>query len=255
MNRSIYILVLALIAVCTAACKKETLLTYNAQDNIYFNYKEGGQNIDSTTITFAYSVVAVKDSIFKMPFAVTGSASNHDRTYTVTIDKSSTAIAGQHYIAPTTFVLHANRLTDTMFIKVLRSADLQNQTVRLKLNLLPSADFHTDIKSVITVLSTTINTLSFKLDIADILGPGKYWSSMTPYFGTFSIKKVRLINQVAGMPLNYYISAWLYDLQGSARLALYAITTARYLSDQKALGHTIYEDDGVTPMQMGAAYQ
>lgn len=250
MKKIAYIILAALVSSLWAACKKDTLITYNAQDEIYFNYKEAGLNIDSTTVTFAYSGVSVKDSTFKIPLAVTGVAKDHDRTYIVTVDKSSTAISGQHYTLPSTFILRANRLIDSLPVKLLRSSDLQSQTVRVTLNLQESADLKTDMKTI-----NAVSAISFKLNLNDILGPGQYWNSMTSYFGTFSVKKIRLINQVAGMPLNYYISTWLRDTQSSAKLALYAITTARYLSDQKALGNTVYEDDGVTPMTMGVAYQ
>jgi hypothetical protein len=98
--------------------------------------------------------------------------------------------------------------------------------------------------------------VSFRLILSDQLGPGNNWAGVfAAYFGAFSVKKVRLINEVAGMPLDYYTTGWLTDLQLSARAPLWAITTSRYLADQKAAGHTVYEDDGVTPMTMGITYQ
>jgi hypothetical protein len=241
-----------------AACKKDKLLTYDGSANsIYYAYTDQSNNkMDTTAFTFGFTPVAVTDSILKIPVLVTGQASSKDRVYNVLMDTGTTAVAGKHYRLPSTFIFHANRLRDSLPVTLLRSADLQTKAVTLRLTLKPSADLQTNLKTLMTNVGDTLKLTTFKLNISDMLVAGQYWAgSFQPYFGTFSVKKVQLINQVTGMPLNYITIVGLYDLNFSSRMVYYAINMANYLAAQKAAGHTVYEADGVTPMTMGAAYQ
>jgi hypothetical protein len=208
-----------------AACKKDTLITYSTFDNIYFNYAPSNNLTDSVSITFAYSPLSVTDSTFKIPIKITGPASSTDRVYNVKIDTGTTA------------------------------TDEQTKSVSLRLTLQTSDALHTDLKFMSPNVGASVNVNSFKVIMSDILVQGQYWSSYSPYFGTFSAKKIRLINQVTGMPLNYVTIVGLYDLSSGPRLGVWAVTMTNYLNQQKAAGHTVYEDDGVTPMAMAAAYQ
>jgi len=242
------------IIIVLGACKKQSLLTYNAADNIYFFYKKITLRLDSINFTFAYSPDALKDSSVMIPFTVTGKPAAEDREFTVTVDPASTTQAGVHYILPDKFVLAAGKLVDSFPVKLLRTPDLQKGTFFLRLNLVPNDNFQTDIKSIEGILDS-INTLSLKINITDILSQGTYWTSiLQAYFGTFSVKKVKLLNQVTGMPIDIMING-IYDLNLNAKCAYYAISMSRYLKDQATAGKTIYEDDGITPMTMNSNYQ
>ena len=255
MNKIRYTAIFALALCVFVSCKKESLLTYDIPDNIYFNYKTpNGLAADSTEATFATRSLLTTDSVLKIPIIATGTASDHDRTYKIiVIDSNTTAIAGKHFILPATFTFRAGRIIDSLPVKLLRTVDLQNKAVKLKLALQPGGDFKTDIKFINTITSGTINSLTFKVNISDLFTA--WSSSFTAYYGTFSIKKVKLINQIAGMPLDYYTKGWLTDLQFASRVGSWTITMSHYLVDQKAAGHTVYEDDWVTEMKMAPAYQ
>ena len=240
------------------ACKKERLLTYDTSDNsIYYHYVgTTGVPLDTVAFTFAFSPVSVTDTIFMIPVWVTGVASKASRAYNVVVDTGTTAVAGKDYTLPATFVFAADSLRDSLSVHIIRTADMQTTPVFLRLKLLPSKDLNTDIKTVSDNFGDTIGVTSFKLNISDILVAGPYWTNVfSTYFGTFSVKKVQLINQVTGMPLNYITIVGLYDLNFSSRISYYAISMANYLAAQGAAGHPVYEADGVTVMTMGAAYQ
>lgn len=256
MNKNIYIGLFAFAICLFVSCKKQSLLTYDVSDNIYFNYKAGGIITDSTNISFATRVSSVKDSIFKLPVAITGTPKDHDRTYRVmVVDSNTTAVIGTHFILPATFTFRAGRVIDSLPIKLLRTADLQSKVIALKLALTPGNDFITDIKTMFSSIGGEVNILAFKLKVSDILTQGTSWTSaFAPYFGTFSVKKIRLINQITGMPLDYP-ATYAFDLQSIAKRTVYAITMSQYLREQKAAGNTVYEDDGITEMKMAVAYQ
>lgn len=242
------------IAVVLGACKKQQLLTYDADDNIYFANMHITMRMDSVNLSFAYSPATVTDSTIYVQVAVTGTPKSADREYVINVDPSSTAQVGTNFVLPDKFVLHAGGLKDSFPVKLLRTPDLETNSLSLKLNLASNSEFHTDIKAITGVLDS-INALSFKINLSDILSQGTYWTSiMQNYFGTFSVTKLRLINQVTGMPLDY-VNTGIYDLNLNARCASWAITMSRYLKDQAAAGHPVYEDDGVTLMTMGTSYQ
>ncbi len=144
-----YIALLTVPLLLLASCKKESLTTYNTDDNIYFAYSGTiavNPITDSANMTFAYSTTAVTDSIFKIPIAVTGTPKSYDRTYAITADVASTAVAGKHYVFPTAFTIRAGKVLDTLPLRLLRAPDLKTNTVTLLLNLQPNQNFITGVK-------------------------------------------------------------------------------------------------------------
>ncbi len=239
------------------SCKKDKLLTYNTKDNIYFNWGGAAAQVryDSVSISFAFSPSTVQDSTILVPVSVTGVAANTDREFSVSVDTASTETAAD-YVLPETFIMPAGKVVDSMPVKLLRTADILDITKTLVLNLNANDNFNTGIKIFPgNGISDTINALKLSIYVTDGLVAGPYWSLCAPYFGTFSIKKVYLLNTVTGMPVNFPSHGIIYDLSSSAEATLWAITMSRYLKDQAAAGHPVYEDDGVTLMTMGATYQ
>lgn len=243
MKKSIYILLTFLLLTALCSCKKESLLTYHIDDNIYFSFNS---SLDSLDITFAFSNSSVQDSIVKIPVYVTGVPSDHDRTFIVEADPASTAVENTHYILPESLIIHAGQVKDSIPVKFIRSEDLQNRVVLLLLNLKSGGDFRTD-------LSGERDIKTYKIHISDMMTAGPYWGSLSRYFGTFSVKKVQLMHEVTGMPLDFMINY--NDDNIAASGPYYAVLMSRYLRDQKAAGHTVYEDDGVTEMLMDTDYQ
>ena len=90
---------------------------------------------------------------------------------------------------------------------------------------------------------TSADYTTFKISILDGLQKPDAWNNS--FFGTFSVKKLKLMNTVTGMPLNALND---YDTYGS--WVFWATMMNRYLLDQAAAGNPVLEDDG-TPMKMG----
>jgi len=262
MKRSFNILILVFLM--AASCKKETLMTYNASDNIYFNYTYKAPSgpvyyTDSLNVTFAFSDSTHKDSVLRIPVAITGTAKSTDRNFDVTVDPNSTAMAATDYVLPSTFVLHAGRTTDTILVTLKRTLPLRTNTLFFTLRLKANDQFKTQImyRSRVSTdirfiaAGDTSQTQTFKVLMSDKLEAGQYWSSYTYYFGDFSEKKVRLINEIAGMPLDFWSIDLYSSSQHQANALYYGGLTFRYLSDQAYSGNAVFEADGVTPMTMG----
>lgn len=237
-----------------ASCKREPLITYNVADNVYFNYSVGfNAFLDSMDFSFASSDASVKDTVLLVPLGVTGSGAATDRTFRLVVDPASTAIAGTHYELPAP-VIHAGKVQDTVRLRFRRAADLASGKKKLVLRLESNEFFKTNLQYKIlgTTARDSVDVLRFSIGASDILSAGLYWNDYAPYFGTFSIKKVRLIHDLLGMPLDF----WTVSLNNERRASAiyYASSTARYLRDQAMQGNVINDEDG-TPMKMGPAYQ
>jgi hypothetical protein len=236
-----------------ASCKREPLTTYNAADNVYFNYSLGFNTFrDSMDFSFATRDASVKDTVLLVPLGVTGMGAATDRTFKLVVDPASTAVAGTHYELPAA-VIHAGKVQDTLRLRFKRTADLASGKKKLVLRLEPNEFFKTDLQYRIlgTVGRDSVSVLRFSIAASDILSAGVYWNDYVPYFGTFSIKKVKLIHDLLGMPLDFWTVSPTNERRASA--IYYASSTARYLGDQAAQGNVINDEDG-TPMKMGAAY-
>lgn len=269
MNRSLYTFLAGGILLITgAACKKEALLTYKSDDNIYFNFIEGtnpatndlGRHQDSLDITFSFDDASITDTIINIPVAVTGEASSQNRNFTLVADPASTAKAGTDYELPSSYVIRAGLIQDTISIRFKRTPALKTNVLSLLLSLEDNDQFKTNLlyrnrspmsQSSPIYTTDTVKMKTFKITLGDMLAAGPYWSSYYEYsFGTFSEKKVRLMNQIVGMPLSFW-SKPANTAQERSDIAYYGSFTARYLSDQAYAGNTIYEADGITPMKMG----
>jgi hypothetical protein len=268
MNSRIYWITLTvLLAGMAASCNKSTLITYNAPDDIYFDYRRGvnlaasskGFPEDSLDFTFSFSSPDVKEYLLPLPLLIAGKPADHDRVINLVIDPASTAVKDKHYVLPTSLVVRAGHVADTIFIRLLRDPGLKNSEVSLLLKLSPNENFGTSLqykyRDISSSAKDTIDLTSFRLKISDMLVKGQLWDIwFLYYFGPYSEKKVRLMNQVTGLPLNFWAGTSLTNDMFSLT-AYYATLMGRYLREQAAAGNTIYESDGVTPMQMDPAYQ
>jgi Domain of unknown function (DUF4843) len=249
-----YLSVIALGLILIFACKKQKLLTYNTANTIYFADSNGIQFIDTGFFSFAFSDSTVMDSSFGINVYVTGGPSSQDRVFSVVADGASTAIAGQEYVLPDSCVFHAGHVKDTLYVKLLRAKLLQDSTVHLVLDLKSNLNFQANLPFLYDDLEDTLSATSYQLGINDILTSGPYWTGIIqPYFGNFSVKKVQLMNQVVALPLNFWTSNVLTDLDLGPQSIYYAIAFTKYLNAQAAASDTVYDTGGL-PMTMGVGY-
>lgn len=251
MKRFIYIALVVLLF----SCKRESLITYNATDNIYFNYNLGFNSYrDTLDFSFATKDVVITQEYLQLPIGVTGVPAQTNRTFKLVVDPASTAMPGVHYELPDA-VIHAGKVQDTLNILLKRTADLASGRKKLILRLEANDLFHTDLKYRVmgNPALDTADALSFTIAVSDILQDGPFWAtSYAVYFGNFSVTKVRFLNTLLGMPLDFWNVSPSNQRQAAA--VYYAASAARYLKDEAAAGHIIYDEDG-QPMKMGPAFQ
>lgn len=244
---------LTLFLLLFASCKKESIMTYQGTNDVYFraNYVN---SVDTGIVSFGFALTSVKDSIVKIPIAVMGQVSKEARSVKIIVADSSTAIAGTHYDALPDFKIGAGRTVDTLLLKVHRTPDLQQKGVTIVLALMDNNEFATNMKTKTTnsITGAYFSFIKYRINLNDIFEKPKYWYE--PYVGTFSRKKVYLMSQVLGITPQQ-INEVTSSSTSLGTENYYGRAVQIYLNQQKAAGTPVYEDDGTTLMAMGTLVQ
>lgn len=127
-----------LLGVCVllTACSKSDYSGYDADNYIYFS-----QDTSNIT-TFSFFFAQEDEGIVKLPLEIIAPVVGEDREYKIGfVGNESTASLGDDFVLPEgKLVFGANRVTDTLQIKVLRPKAENHEAVAV-FELLPSADF------------------------------------------------------------------------------------------------------------------
>ncbi len=232
------------------ACKKQTLMTYNSDNSIYF-----AQSVlprapfDSTAISFAFAGGTGTDSTLQIIIAVTGAPTAHDRPYTLVVDNTvSTAKAGTHYVAPAAAQsIKAGKLSDTIPLKLLRTADMLTNEFKIVLRVKANENFNTAMEYKMLSATQRLHYTRYTVYVNDIIRKPGRW--LDTYMGTFTRKKLFLTCDLLNTTPAYM------DVPASvADMVFYGTFMQRYLNQMKAAGNTIYEEDG-SAMIMGPSVQ
>lgn len=232
------------------SCTQDEIEAFKETDNIYFSpavYRyvtlNGAEVLaDSTGITFAWDVPTITKRIYRIPIRVQGNLSSADRAVKLSVDPSTTAIQGTHFTLPNNIVMRAGKQVDTIDVTVFRTPDMKTNKFTLVLNLEDNDQFGTRMKSKVVdpVTKKTLSYIRFKLSFNDVFSkPPGWWEGN---FGTYSQKKFNLMIEV--MKLDPAIFSVSYQKIPIADMSFYQTFMKRYLSEQRAIGNTILEDDG-----------
>jgi hypothetical protein len=250
MNKHITAILSVAFALTVFSCQKK-METWSGQETIYFkNAQPDGSAVpaDSIANTFAFSQPNVTSMLVPVPVAIMGTPSSVDRSYKVTILDSSTAATNKQFaFQNSSFTIKAGKITDTIWVKFMRTPEMQTQVLSLYLrldaneNFIPNLADNLDVNGNITVHKSIIS-----LKISDILTKPTYW--IDGYFGTFSRKKLLLICNINGVDPSLLNTPPPPNVGYVTFLAKF---TQRWLNDQAAQGNPVFEDDGTTRMVMG----
>jgi hypothetical protein len=147
-----HIFKLALIcSVLFCSCDKEAQeMKYETQDNIYFDFLNVITNVRTDSVTFSFALFPEKNSdTVWLPLRISGIRQSGDRKFKLAvIDSSTTAVEGVHYEklkAEYTLPSDSGKVKVPIIILNTDPA-LKEKSVRLKLKLINTDDFHSEIK-------------------------------------------------------------------------------------------------------------
>lgn len=252
-----YIVLCLSLIVLVCGCRKEGFITYNMPDNIYFSGAGPAalDDNDSVDVSFAHIDPTLNEMYVRVPLSVTGVPGKADRTYKVVADEG-TNLSSAYYELPANPIFRAGMVRDTLVVKLKKGVEMQTEKFTLVLKLVAGGDFQTEYPWQYAYSNPSegrSSLLHYKITVSDMFTPGPRWPGYSSYFGTFSKKKILLIHELSGLPIDFYTKPN-SALTGVAEMQVIAVSISRYLADQKASGNTIYDEDG-SEMKMGAAYQ
>ncbi|WP_167021590.1 DUF4843 domain-containing protein [Chitinophaga sp. Cy-1792] len=239
--------IIPLLLLLVFSCKKSDLKNFDGTSDIYWSNIISTQNsllnTDSAVFSFAFGSAKVTDTLLKLPVKIMGFAASEDRAFRVKAQDSSTMVAGKHYDAlPESFIMHANKIIDTVTIRIHRTPDMLKGELTLYLELLPNENFTASLKTYKKMTATVT-----KIKASDVIIRPKYW--LDAYLGVFSRKKALMLIEIVGVDM----AAMNNTAPDITNVAGYGRSLQQYLDEQRVAGNIIYEEDGITEMTMGGS--
>lgn len=247
-----------LVALLAIGCTKDEIETFNGTDVIYFQWSvEGyssdtvlfGSITDSLSVSFAFDLPTITDSIFRIPVKILGNTSSSDRSFKIEALATSEGVEGTDFILPTNLIIPANEVTGVVPVTLLRTAQMKTNPISVKIGLVPNENFGTDYfgTNETSDLSRNINYNAFEITISDMLTKPNFWSPFMDYYlGDFSAKKLVLYATLNNIPIpNWDVNPpSLGDFFGRKNVI------KAYLIQQKNNGTPVLEVDG-SEMKLG----
>lgn len=218
MRYNIFILFLALL---WQGCDQREIPLYDTT-TYYIEFEN--PVADSTIFTFIYYP---HDEYFDMPIPVkiAGTAPERDLTYQIYVNEELSTATTEQYTLPEKGIFHAGRYHDTCYVRLHKTAALENQEVRLVLHLQATTDMG------IGKLENATNIIRFSNTVAR----PEWWNSDVEqyYLGSYSQKKFILFLEVVDTDLTN---------ANESQIRNAALKFKQYLIDHEGESQTIDED-------------
>lgn len=219
-----YTKILLAAALIVAACAKENIPTYkevSGERYIYFAKAEQ----DSSDVSF-YSYPGQK--VIEYPIVVKSTGySTSEGTFSVNVLKEYTTAGDGDYSLAEKFTFRPESQVDTFYVKLNYSSKLDDEKVRIVLELNETPDFK---------LGMTDSRVAIIWFHNNLVKPSWWSSSVSAYYlGPYSDAKYKLFLKVVKVDL---------DGADNSLIRHYTLVFKKYLEDRKAAGNPALEDDG-----------
>lgn len=217
----------ALTALLFAGCNEEKIALYDgAQSYIYFT-------TDYTKIV-RFSFISIPDkneTLIGIPVEIVGGVPNESLSYKVVVDTEKTTASSSNYEVPTAPIFSKGVVQDTLYIKVINSADLATQEKDIVITIIDSENY---------LAGPSVNRTK-TIRISDIMAKPDWWDKdfEDAFLGEYSDKKYEEFIKATGVA----------DITGKDNNEITGLCRSfvYYLRKLKDEGKEVIEDDG-TPM-------
>ena len=219
-----YTKILLAAALIVAACAKENIPTYKeASGERYIYFAKAEQ--DSSDVSF-YSYPG--QTVIEYPVVVKSTGySTSEGTFSVNVMKEYTTAGDGDYSLAEKFTFRPESQVDTFYVKLNYSSKLDNEKVRIVLELEETPDFK---------LGMTDSRVAIIWFHNNLVKPSWWNSSVSAYYlGTYSDAKYKLFLEVVKVDL---------DGADNSLIRHYTLVFKKYLEDRKAAGNPALEEDG-----------
>ena len=216
------ILILAMVAIF-GACSEDKFTTYDSERYVYFTK---GITADSITESFFfYPNQNTHDIALELAFS--GMPVLENMTYRVEVDEElTTAIKGTDFDFDPDQTWESGKERDTLVVKLLKTAKLENQMIRVVLKIVSTTDF---------AVGPTLKIRSQRIVFTSQAIAPTWWNQdITEYYlGTYSDAKYAKFIEVTGES----------DMtgQGPTGLRYYALKLKYHLIDMKNAGTPVMD--------------
>lgn len=152
----------------------------------HYEWALGTDSLDFTFVKYPESVTE-----YNLPVTVylMGNPANNARTVNLAVNTAKTTAQEKHYAFPEQVVLLAGSFSVTFHVTLKRTDDLQENGVRLYIEIAESSDFKPGVSEENHLL----------IQWSDVLTRPANWDELVEFFGTFSIVKYRFIIETTGV--------------------------------------------------------
>lgn len=263
MKKNYFFYVLALLLLVNYSCKEDQLDFHSGAESIYFPNNETVGRVTGRQFdfySFGYVSAYVDHYIHKIPVRATGRMQDYDREFQVKVTDTSTMVLGEDYeFVNERFVMRANRLTDTIYLKIKRSSNLKKTIVSVGLQLEANTNFTTELDYQIIGTGENqkkVSLTGYNFGANDMAGAPWFWDPLQTkqangtisYLGPYSSKKFQLLIARFGLdsePMlveKYFPTLPMFNTWGYGMKA--------YFTEMEKLGTPVLEENG-QPMKMG----
>ncbi|MCM1177293.1 MAG: DUF4843 domain-containing protein [Clostridium sp.] len=187
MKKTRKILYLLLLLACIS-CTEEHPRLFEEINGVYFNFRSGGLQTDSTSVTFVYE----NGTEMEIPVTVQllGRPASYSRSVSIGVS-SDNATEGIDYILPESSIMEEGAVSLEYRIRLLRTDALKNSEKSIRLELHENNDFTLPVQEL-EQTSGKISITAFLIKFSDrFTAPPATWS--TSILGEFSQQKFELI--------------------------------------------------------------
>lgn len=255
MKKLIYILFTVILLV---GCENEAQLYQGEEGDvsgIYFLSKNGSQCTDSLEYSFQNDPLSVERKEIPLSILVFGNVKDYPRTFRIKVAGGS-AVVGEDYEAlHAEYTVPAGSAQIKFPLILIRSGKLLKEKTDVILQLEENEYFKLLVPVVVDQASgRELDATRFRVIFSELITQPQMWATMfaSTYFGSWSVNKFRLINDIMG----WRVSDWT-NFSGPVKPGKfgYAATMLQmYLQEKADMNEPVYEDDGITYMQLGPAY-
>lgn len=233
----------------TASCMSD-VREYDGESGVYFSMRENTNVVNADTLyleksSLPFIVTQSTDSLFLLKVKILGPVSDRDRKFLVSVVDDRTTARPEDYDAlQDYYTVPAGAVYASVPIMFHRTPSLKGDERVLCVELKEGGDFKLPIRKWRNSSVEYVDVISHSISVSDkyVQLPGY----SVGHFGPFSEKKMELILEICEQKLSYF----------NQKLPI-TVTRAmgqkldRYLSQMKAKGTPVLEEDG-TPMISGS---
>lgn len=225
------------------ACQKD-LDTYSGVDFVYFDGEQ-----DSTYASFAYIETEQLTDTVLLWVRVSGQVTDFERKIRMKVAETD-GVVGTDFVALPEYYTVAASNTVCIAPVILKRSELLKQEERyLIIELQDNEDFRLMLPEQNKNKSREkYSKIRYKIVFSEIMVAPKRWNNA--YFGTFSVKKLAVMCEKMQITRDKFNDA---NYMLLSRQRYIAKKMKQILEECKANNATIYEDDNVTEMTMGAS--